>query len=95
MSLVEIFMELDKLYEASMNRQACIDRLKVLGKNYNFEKYSDAQIYRMLEKAEKEKADKEAMASTAAESHTCDECGCALTDSGLCPACDDGEEHYN
>ena len=95
MSLVEIFMELDKLYEASMSRQACIDRLKALGKNYNFEKYSDAQIYRMLEKAEKEKADNEAMANNTDERPTCSECGCVLTDGGLCPVCDDGEEHYN
>lgn len=95
MSLVEIFMELDKLYEASMNRQACIDRLEALGKNYNFEKYSDAQIYRMLEKAEKEKADNEAIANNADERHACGECGCVLTDSGLCPVCNDGEEHYN
>lgn len=95
MSLLLTFLELDNLCEASMSRQACIDKLKALGKRYNFAKFSDAQIYRMWEKAEKENAEHEAMARVATKKHTCDECGAQLTDGGLCPVCDDGEEHLD
>lgn len=42
--------------EAFMSREQLISELKALGKNYFFDKYTDAQLFRMLEKARARKA---------------------------------------
>lgn len=42
--------------EAFMSREQLISELKSLGKNYFFDKYTDAQLFRMLEKARARKA---------------------------------------
>ena len=102
MSLLLTFMELDKLYEAveRMDRNSLIVKLKDLGKDYNFDKYSDEQLYRIWERAEKEYAEVTAMDEyrelvKVSQSPTCEECGTLLNDGGTCPVCDDGEEHLH
>lgn len=54
MSLILTFMELDKLYESAglsedtwLSRQALIRKIQDAGFNYNFDKYTDAQLYRI------------------------------------------------
>ncbi len=95
MSLLLTFMELDKLYESTMSRQACIDQLKSFGKNYNFDGKSDAVVFRIWEKEAKKQDILTARAEAEeAEPLTCAECGRQLTDGGICPICDDGEEDY-
>ena len=49
MNLLGAFLELDKLYESAnwSDRDSLIKDIKASGKNYNFDKYSDAQLYRM------------------------------------------------
>jgi hypothetical protein len=93
-------MELDELNEsqsineASRTRQDLIDRYKkATGKNYNFDKFSDQQLYRMCQKAEASKVKQDSLLSKPkVERPTCDICGRTLADSGICPVCDDGEE---
>lgn len=103
MSLLFTFLELDKLYESAStrenyDRQALISKLKELGKWYNFDKYSDEQLYQIALKAEakkKDQADLRGYYSSKTEKPTCDECGCPLTDGGFCPSCDDGADLGN
>ena len=49
-----VFDELDRIYQKPLtegwSREENIKKLKELGYRYNFEKYSDSQIYRILEK---------------------------------------------
>lgn len=99
MNIFRTFLELDRLNESSsveesfIDRQELIDKLKALGKNYYFEKYSDKQLYRMLEKAqaEKEYQDNEKdYYSSRVEKPICDVCGRELTDGGFCLICQDG-----
>lgn len=100
--MFSVLMELDKLNEGWRSRQELIHELKALGIRYNFDKYSDAQLSRILERAEAEikaKNDEQAAYSELAgkpdaEKPICAECGKVLTDGGFCPVCDDGEEHY-
>ena len=98
MSLLLIFMELDKLYESTMSRQNLIDHIRASGRTFNFNTKSTAQLFRIWERIQKEEASKADTAEsepTAGNFHvTCAECDTLLTDSGLCPVCDDGEEHY-
>jgi rubrerythrin len=98
MSLLLTFMELDKLYESTMSRQNLIDHIRASGRNYNFNNKSTAQLFRIWERIQKEEISKVDTAEpepTAVNSHaTCAECGTLLTDGGLCPVCDDGEEYY-
>lgn len=102
MSLLLTFMELGKLYESTnrLERSAIIRKIKELGKEYNFDKYSDEQLYRMLERAQKATEEKAAiqeysdLLSKGHDISACVECGATLTDGGLCPVCDDGEETY-
>lgn len=98
MNMFRAFMELDEVYS---DRLAMITELKNAGKNYNFSKYSDAQLYRMLQrlhqpkvaaKAPKKEPEHELdLDFTAKELEYC-ECGERLTDFGQCPVCDLGEE---
>lgn len=99
MNMFRAFMELDRINEAYKSRNELIAELKALGVDYNFDTKSDQQLYRILEKelAKKKEADAylELAKQQKEEKHTCTECGSTLTDGGLCPKCDDGEEHLN
>lgn len=101
MNLLLTFMDLDKLYESSqrLDRAAIIKNIENSGRNYDFEKYSDEQLFRMWKKIQKETAELAAMhdinMEDAVELPTCPECGTRLNDGGTCPICDDGEEHLN
>ena len=95
MNMFRAFMELDEAYN---DRQALIDEIKKSGKNYNFDKYTDAQLYRMAQRIRQPKV------ATKEPAHELDltfeperdfdycECGERLTDFGQCPTCDLGEE---
>lgn len=98
MNMFRAFMELDEVYS---DRLAMITELKNAGKNYNFNKYSDAQLYRMLQRLHQPKV--AAMAPKKEPEHELDldftakeleycECGERLTDFDQCPVCDLGEE---
>ena len=93
MSLLLTFMELDKLYESTMSRQDLISHIKASGRNYNFNTKSTEQLFRIWERIQKE--DLEAVSTSSDNNNNssiCGECGARLTDGGLCPVCDDGEE---
>jgi hypothetical protein len=98
MSLLLTFMELDKLYESTMSRQNLIDHIKASGRNYNFNTKSTEQLLRMWERIQKEDSNKVNINDPELVSgithDICAECGALLTDGGLCPICDDGEEDY-
>lgn len=105
MSLLLTFMDLDKIYESTNNtawldRDALISNIKAAGKRYNFNAYSDSQLYRMWQRIQEDEQYKDieleyAELTTATKRETCDNCGTELTDGGYCPVCDDGEEDYN
>lgn len=81
--------------EAFMSRDAMIDELEYLGVHYNFDRFDDRQIYRILEKERIKAAKKADMKAAEAETSlpgTCDACGARLNDGGTCPVCDHGEE---
>lgn len=95
MNLFRAFMELDENYN---DRLMLINDIRKAGKNYNFNKFTDAQLYRIWQRLQKPvKAVKEPI-------HELDldfepeknidycECGVRLTDFGQCPVCDIGEE---
>lgn len=95
MNMFRVFMELEEAYNS---RQMMIDDIKKAGKHYNFDKYSDAQLYRMWQRLQKPNtpAIKEPEHELDLEfsqdySEYCD-CGAMLSDAGFCPVCDDGEE---
>ena len=95
MNMFRAFMELDEVYN---ERQFYIDEIKKAGKNYNFNKYTDAQLYRMWQRLPKPaKATKEPAHELDIDFEPetdvayCD-CGVRLTDFGDCPVCDLGEE---
>jgi len=94
MNMFRTFMELDEAYN---DRQFHIDELKKAGKNYNFNKYTDAQLYRMWQRlqkptcAVKEPEHELDLDFDTKEPEYC-ECGVRLTDFGQCPVCDLGEE---
>ena len=95
MNLFRTFMELDEVYN---DRQVMIDDIRRAGKNYNFNKYTDAQIYRIWQRL------KSPVPATKEPKHELDldfepitdsprcECGALLSDAGFCPVCYDGEE---
>lgn len=92
-----VFDELDRIYQKPLaegwSREENIKKLKDLGYRYNFEKYSDSQIYRILEKTLERDARRAAeQAPEAPKPPICDFCGTRLTDAGYCPKCDDGVE---
>jgi hypothetical protein len=95
MNMFRAFMELDEAYS---DRQYFIDELKKAGKNYNFNKYTDAQLYRMCQRLQKpaemaKEPEHELDLDFESERDLeyCD-CGERLTDFGQCPVCDLGEE---
>ena len=94
MNMFRAFMELAEAYN---DRQSLIDEIKRSGKNYNFDKYTDAQLYRMAQRirqskvAAKEPAHELDLDFDVLEPSYCD-CGTRLTDLGQCSVCDFGEE---
>ena len=97
MNLFRAFMELDEAY--GVDRQTLINNIKAAGKNYNFDKYTTEQLYRMWERIKQRPKTKQPEAPKheldidfdLPEYTYCD-CGARLTDAGFCPVCDDGEE---
>lgn len=93
MNMFRAFMELDKLHEAVDDRNTLIANLRAIGRNYNFDKYSTAQLFRIWQKeSEKHDLELEIQSDSAEDLIFCDECGLRLTDGGYCPSCDDGAE---
>lgn len=93
MNLGKILRESLTIKEGS-DRSNYISELRDLGCNYNFDKYSDQQLYCIWKKA-KAKAEKEQAelrAEGPKEIRVCPNCGGPLNDGGTCPKCDDGEE---
>jgi hypothetical protein len=94
MNMFRAFMELDEAYN---DRQTFIYELKKAGKNYNFDKYTDAQLYRMVQRLRQPKIVKKEpvheldLDFDTREPEYC-ECGARLSDAGYCPICHDGEE---
>lgn len=99
MKLFSVFSGLDVLTEASCTRFELISKLRAAGKNYNFNKYTDAQLYRMVQKLQKPikvvkepEHDLDLDFEPADTFACCDFCGTRLTDFNQCPICDLGEE---
>jgi hypothetical protein len=98
MNIFRAFMELDEAYT---NRQSMIDAIKKAGKQYNFEKYTDAQLFRIWQRLQKSEKDiKEPKHELDLDfddrfAGCCEYCGRKLSDGGFCPVCDDGEEDLN
>ena len=80
--------------EAFMSRDQMIAELRKMGKNYYFDKYSDAQIYRILDR-ERARVKKSAASVATEPAGVCEKCGARLNDSGTCPSCDHGEAELN
>jgi hypothetical protein len=95
MNMFRAFMELDEAYN---NRQEMINDIRKAGKNYNFNKYTDTQLFRMWQRLQKPKpAIKEPehefdLAFDDSQYDIYCDCGAKLSDAGFCPVCDDGEE---
>lgn len=96
MNLFSTFMELDEVYN---NRQLMIDDIKKAGKHYNFNRYTDAQLYRIWQRLQNasRQAVKEPKHELDLDFEPTDdlprcECGVLLSDAGFCPVCHDGEE---
>lgn len=77
-----------------LSREELITELEKLGYKYKFDKYSDRQLYSILEKTkakiESDKALAELESNKTDVKPICDDCGSALADSGICPKCYDG-----
>lgn len=95
MDMLRAFVELDEAYS---DRQLSIDTLKKAGKNYNFDKYTDAQLYRMAQRVTQPKVAVKAPAHELdldfepRNIERCEFCNTQLTDLGQCPKCELGEE---
>ena len=94
MNMFRAFMELD---EAFSDRQAMIDDIKRAGKSYKFDRFTDAQIFRIWQRLQKP------VDAISKPKHELDldfddktieycDCGTRLSDAGFCPICYDGEE---
>lgn len=105
---VEFLEAWNNLNEAYMSRAELIKELQTYGCNYNFEKFTDSQLYQILQKT-KAKADQvaetdyeyelsaEELSRIEKEANIktikkCDTCGLRLNDAGECPLCDLGDE---
>lgn len=94
MNMFRAFMELDEAYN---DRQLYIDALRKAGKNYYFNKFTDAQLFRMYQKLnipkkvrKEPKHDLDLDFEPEKDCKYC-ECGMQLTDFGQCPVCDFGD----
>jgi len=90
-------MELDALNESFGDRQDLINKIEASGRSYNFDKYSDAQLYRMWQRIQDEdNQEREYYEMTRepeqdVEVSFCDYCGLELNPLGQCPECDLGD----
>ena len=87
----------DEMNESYVSRDQMIDELKRDGRGYNFNRFTDAQIYKMYQKyiANKPQIEDDHTDEYEFVVHAmCDRCGIRLNDGGTCPICDDGEEDY-
>ena len=96
MNMFHAFIELDEAYN---DRHTLIADIKKAGKNYNFDKYTDAQLFRMWQRLQTPKlAKKEPVHELdldfepVRDFDCCDFCGERLTDLGQCPVCELGED---
>lgn len=104
------FEELNTINEsteflAENNRQIIIDNIKKLGKNYNFRKYTDGQLYAILNRLQND-SKKASLPSISTDTEIiddadyrnldrCDYCNTVLNPLAQCPVCDLGEEDFN
>ena len=103
MNLENAFLELNKLYESTelnestwLDRDTIIDNIKSSGKQYNFEKYSDEQLYRIWQRIQNSETTYSHLEVAPERAYDyCDRCDCRKTDGGNCPVCDDGAEDIN
>lgn len=89
-----IWTNLDTLKE-SISRDSMISELKAKGKNYNFNRFTDAQLYRIYEREINKKIEEPSISKEEdefIEIKKCPQCNHQLTDSGECPVCDLGDE---
>jgi hypothetical protein len=100
MDIVHTFEVLDETYN---DRQTLIANIKKAGKNYNFNKYNTAQLFRIWQRLQAPKPVLNKSIEEPAhefdldfeptpEYYYCDFCGERLTDLGQCPVCELGEE---
>lgn len=92
----EVFGEC--INESAPSREQMVDAMKKAGRNYHFDRYSDAQIFRMYQKYVLNPAPAKKTEQPEVEivvTNTCEKCGNRLSDSGSCPVCDEGEEHID
>jgi hypothetical protein len=77
-----------------LSREELIAELEKLGYRYKFDKYSDRQLYCILEntkaKIELDRALAELEKNKPNNKPICNDCGSTLTDGGVCPRCYDG-----
>ena len=111
MNMFRALMELDKINEMTSisetyndfgDRQELIAKIKALGRNYCFDKYSNKQLFKIWQKESSKEAQKRAeeaayrdFYASKTEKPICAECGRLLSDVGYCPVCDDGEEELD
>jgi hypothetical protein len=99
MSLLLTFMELDKLYEATMSRQDLIAHIKASGRNYNLDRRPTDQLAKIWQRIQKEDNEKAGMQEyrdiiDQERARLCKQCGRRLTDGGKCASCSEDEADY-
>lgn len=100
MKLVETFKELNAIYdnpynitEAFTDRNTLIANIKSTGRNYNFDRWSDTQLYRMWQRIQQEEHNKKIARKIldnnekAKNIKYCPDCKTQLSDNGTCPRC--------
>ena len=106
MNMFRAFIELDDInsnnsikesYDHFGDRDELIDKIRQTGRRYNFEKYSNEQLYRMWRRIQAQLDVEDALATAEIpDNHSyCSDCGCMLTDGGFCPVCDDGVDNLD
>jgi rubrerythrin len=89
--------ELDKLWESAevsesyKERAELIKEIKASGRYYDFDKYSDKQLYRIWEKIPKN-ISKGSINKPTTFHKICKNCNNYLSDNDTCPLCDEGDE---
>jgi rubrerythrin len=100
MNMFRAFIELDRLTEDYLDRDSLIYDIKKAGYNYKFDKYSDAQLYRMWQKLQHQVPQPVIGQSTEIEEteenfidrEYCEICGTEVNPLGQCPICDLGDD---
>lgn len=84
----------ETLQEAFTDRNTLINNIKSTGRRYNFDKWSDTQLYRMWQRIQQEEHNKKIARKIlddrkkADSIKYCPECGLQLSDNGKCHRCD-------